>query len=44
VTRGQTAVFYEGERVVGGGRIAGVAHDAEREHDGTSALALPFEA
>jgi tRNA-uridine 2-sulfurtransferase len=41
VTRGQTAVFYEGERVVGGGRIAGVAHDAEREHDGTSALALP---
>jgi tRNA-specific 2-thiouridylase len=28
VTRGQTAVFYEGERVVGGGRVAAVAAPA----------------
>jgi tRNA-specific 2-thiouridylase len=29
VTRGQVAVFYEGDRVVGGGRIAGSAREGD---------------
>jgi tRNA-specific 2-thiouridylase len=37
VTRGQVAVFYDGERVVGGGRIV----TAVREADRASATALP---
>jgi tRNA-uridine 2-sulfurtransferase len=40
VTRGQVAVFYDGDRVLGGGRIAAVAREGEREHDGSPPLAL----
>lgn len=37
VTRGQVAVFYDGERVVGGGRIVAAVREADR----ASATALP---
>ena len=40
VTRGQIAVFYDGDRVLGGGRISAVACEGEREHDGSPPLAL----
>ncbi len=43
VTRGQVAVFYDGDRVLGGGRIARAVHD-EREHDQMPPLALRSEA
>jgi tRNA-specific 2-thiouridylase len=40
VTRGQVAVFYDGDRVLGGGRIVGVAREDHREADAQSPLAL----
>ena len=40
VTRGQVAVFYDGDRVLGGGRIVGVEREDEHEADAPSRLAL----
>ena len=34
VTRGQVAVFYDGERVLGGGRIVAARREADRESPG----------
>jgi tRNA-specific 2-thiouridylase len=40
VTRGQIAVFYDGDLVVGGGRIVGVPAEDDREHAQSPSLAL----
>jgi len=40
VTRGQVAVFYDGERVLGGGLIVDVPRDDERGRDPSPPLAL----
>ena len=39
ITRGQVAVFYDGDRVLGGGRIAGVVPDGQGEEDQSSPVA-----
>jgi tRNA-uridine 2-sulfurtransferase len=40
ITRGQVAVFYDGDRVLGGGRIASVAPDGDRPGAQPSVLGL----